>query len=96
MVVRSGPARALLHARWCTRPQGSLLRPAGTGSHEARFDAPDLAPPTVRESASSKIADTAERIERIFPLLDEMVTEGLVTLENAEIIAYRSSSEPCE
>jgi len=43
-----------------------------------------------------KIADTAERIERIFPLLDEMVTEGLVTLENAEIIAYRSSSEPCE
>jgi len=30
------------------------------------------------------------------PLLDEMVTEGLVTLENAEIIAYRSSSEPCE
>ena len=40
-----------------------------------------------------EIADTAERIERIFPLLDEMVTEGLVTLENVEIIAYRSSSE---
>jgi uncharacterized protein len=40
-----------------------------------------------------EIADTAERIERIFPLLDEMVTERLVTLENVEIIAYRSSSE---
>jgi len=40
-----------------------------------------------------EIADTAERIERIFPLLDEMVTEGLVTLGNVEIIAYRSSSE---
>ncbi len=40
-----------------------------------------------------EIADTAERIERIFPLLDEMVTEGLVTLENVEIIAYRSSAE---
>ena len=39
-----------------------------------------------------EIADTAERIERIFPLLDEMVTEGLVTLENVDIIAYRSSS----
>jgi PII-like signaling protein len=39
-----------------------------------------------------EIADAAERIDRILPLLDEMVTEGLVTLENVEIIAYRSSS----
>jgi uncharacterized protein len=39
-----------------------------------------------------EIADTAERIDHILPLLDEMVTEGLVTLENVEIIAYRSSS----
>ena len=39
-----------------------------------------------------EIADTAERIDHIMPLLDEMVTEGLVTLENVEIIAYRSSS----
>ena len=39
-----------------------------------------------------EIADSAERIERILPLLDEMVTEGLVTLETVEIIAYRSSS----
>ena len=38
-----------------------------------------------------EIADTAERIDRIVPLLDEMVTEGLVTVENVEIIAYRSS-----
>lgn len=39
-----------------------------------------------------EIADSAERIEEILPLLDEMVTEGLVTLERVEIIAYRSSS----
>jgi uncharacterized protein len=39
-----------------------------------------------------EIADSAERIERIIPLLDEMVSEGLVTLENVDIIAYRSSS----
>jgi len=39
-----------------------------------------------------EIADTTERIDRIVPLLDEMVTEGLVTVENVEIIAYRSSS----
>jgi PII-like signaling protein len=36
-----------------------------------------------------EIADTAERIEQILPVLDEMVTEGLVTLERVEIIAYR-------
>ncbi|HET7745506.1 MAG TPA: DUF190 domain-containing protein [Gaiellaceae bacterium] len=39
-----------------------------------------------------EIVDTAEQIERILPLLDEMVTEGMVTLERVEIIAYRSSS----
>ncbi len=39
-----------------------------------------------------EIADTAEQIDRIVPLLDEMVGEGLVTVENVEIIAYRSSS----
>ena len=39
-----------------------------------------------------EIADTAERIEQVLPLLDEMVTEGLVTLENVDIIAYRSSA----
>jgi PII-like signaling protein len=36
-----------------------------------------------------EIVDRAERIESILPLLDEMVTEGLITLEKAHIIAYR-------
>jgi PII-like signaling protein len=36
-----------------------------------------------------EIADTAERVERLLPLLDEMVAEGLVTLETVQIIAYR-------
>jgi len=39
-----------------------------------------------------EIADTAERIDHVLPILDEMVSEGLVTVENVEIIAYRSSS----
>jgi uncharacterized protein len=39
-----------------------------------------------------EIVDTAEQIERILPVLDEMVTEGMVTLERVEVIAYRSSS----
>jgi len=40
-----------------------------------------------------EIVDTDERIERILPLLDEMVGEGMVTLERVEIIAYRSSRD---
>ena len=39
-------------------------------------------------------ATVQERINEILPMLDEMVTEGLVTLEAVEIIAYRSSKQP--
>jgi hypothetical protein len=38
-----------------------------------------------------EIVDTEEKISAILPVLDEMVTEGLVTLEAVEVIAYRSS-----
>jgi uncharacterized protein len=38
-----------------------------------------------------EIVDSEERINEILPMLDEMVTEGLVTLEAVEIISYRSS-----
>jgi hypothetical protein len=40
-----------------------------------------------------EVADTAERIEAIMPRLDEMVTEGLVTLERVEVVAYRAQSK---
>jgi hypothetical protein len=38
-----------------------------------------------------EVADRAERIEAVLPKLDEMVTEGMVTLERVEIVAYRAS-----
>ncbi|HEV8688484.1 MAG TPA: DUF190 domain-containing protein [Gaiellaceae bacterium] len=38
-----------------------------------------------------EIVDTPERIEAVLPTLDEMVTEGMVTLERVRIIAYRGS-----
>jgi hypothetical protein len=42
-----------------------------------------------------EIVDTDEQIDRVLPLLDEMVGEGMVTLERVQIIAYRgSASEP--
>jgi uncharacterized protein len=38
-----------------------------------------------------EIVETAERIEQILPVLDEMVTDGLVTLEKARVITYRGT-----
>ena len=38
-----------------------------------------------------EIVDTPERIQGILPVLDEMIDEGMVTLESVEIVAYRSS-----
>ena len=38
-----------------------------------------------------EIVDTAEKIDDILPSLDEMVGEGMVTVEKVHVIAYRSS-----
>jgi PII-like signaling protein len=34
--------------------------------------------------------DTAERIETVLPVLDEMIGDGLVTLETVEVRIYRA------
>lgn len=39
-----------------------------------------------------EIVDNAEKIERLLPLIDEMVQEGLVTLEKVRVIQYRPRS----
>jgi PII-like signaling protein len=41
-----------------------------------------------------EIVDAAEKIEAFLPTLDEMVQEGLVTLERAEVILYRGPRTP--
>ena len=38
-----------------------------------------------------ELVDTAERIDKVMPVLDEMVSEGLVTTEPVHIVAYRAS-----
>ncbi len=38
-----------------------------------------------------EIVDEAERIEAFLPILDQMVAEGMVTLERVRVIAYRAS-----
>jgi PII-like signaling protein len=37
-----------------------------------------------------EIVDSAEKIAILMPFIDEMVTEGLVTLEDIRVIQYRS------
>jgi len=40
-----------------------------------------------------EIVDKEERIQSLLPILDEMVGEGMVTLEKVHIIAYRHGKE---
>jgi PII-like signaling protein len=40
-----------------------------------------------------EIVDTPEQIDRIVPIVDEMVGEGMLTLERVQIVSYRSSGE---
>lgn len=39
-----------------------------------------------------EIVDKEEAIESFIPVLDELVTEGMITIEKATIIAYRKRS----
>ena len=36
-----------------------------------------------------EIVDTEENIERVLPMLDSMVSEGMLTVERVHVIAYR-------
>jgi len=37
-----------------------------------------------------EIVDSLEKVERFLPLLDEMITDGLVTLEQVRVIHYKA------
>ncbi|MBN1256879.1 MAG: DUF190 domain-containing protein [Planctomycetes bacterium] len=38
-----------------------------------------------------EIVDKAEKIEKILPELDKMVGEGMITIEDVHVVAYRNS-----
>jgi len=40
-----------------------------------------------------EIVDRAERIDEILPVLDEMIGEGLITIERVQIVKYRPGKE---
>lgn len=41
-----------------------------------------------------EIVDTEEHIQRLIPILDEMVTEGLVTMEKVRVLKYAARGGP--
>ena len=41
-----------------------------------------------------EMVDKPERIQSFLPELDEMVEEGMITLEKVQIIAYRAGNSP--
>lgn len=40
-----------------------------------------------------ELVDQEDRIREFMPIVDEMVAEGMVTLETVEVIAYRSKKQ---
>jgi hypothetical protein len=41
-----------------------------------------------------EVVDTEEQVSRLVPILDEMVTEGLVTMEKARVLKYAPGNRP--
>ena len=40
-----------------------------------------------------EIADSLEKIEQFLPVLDQMITDGLVTLEQVRVIHYKANPD---
>lgn len=43
-----------------------------------------------------EIVDTEEHVERLLPILDEMITEGLVTMEKVRVVKYTPGKRPTQ
>ena len=40
-----------------------------------------------------EVVDTEEHIERLLPILDEMIDDGLVTMEKVRVLRYRAAEK---
>ncbi len=83
----------VLKARELGLAGATVLRgPMGFGAnshlHTAKILRLSLDLPIVIE-----IVDTEEKIRTLLPFLDEMVLEGLVTLEDVQVLKYRANTE---
>ncbi len=41
-----------------------------------------------------EVVDTKEHIDRLLPILDEMISEGLVTMEKVHVLKYKAGTRP--
>ncbi|GAB4139910.1 MAG: DUF190 domain-containing protein [Planctomycetota bacterium] len=41
-----------------------------------------------------EVVDTEDKVRELLPILDEMVPEGLVTMEKARVLRYRTHRKP--
>ena len=84
----------VLKARELHLAGATVLRgPMGFGAHSRLHTAKVLCLsedlPIVIE-----IVDSRKKIDELLPHIDEMVNEGLVTLEKVQVIQYRAGGEP--
>ncbi|MNY20596.1 hypothetical protein D3C86_1540830 [compost metagenome] len=61
---------------------------AGFGAH-SRIHTANLLALSADLPIVIQLIDTAERIEAFRPILDEMLQDGLVTLQDLEVVTYR-------
>jgi PII-like signaling protein len=43
-----------------------------------------------------EVVDTQEHIDRLLPILDEMISEGLVTMEKVHVLKYKPGTRPLD
>jgi PII-like signaling protein len=43
-----------------------------------------------------EVVDTKEQVEKLIPILDEMVSEGLVTMEKVRVLKYAPGTRPIQ
>jgi PII-like signaling protein len=43
-----------------------------------------------------EVVDTEAHVERLIPILDEMITEGLVTMEKVRVLKYAPGKRPLD
>lgn len=61
---------------------------AGFGAH-SRIHTANILTLSVELPLVIQIVDRADRIQAFLPILEEMVSEGLVTVQDLEVITYR-------
>jgi PII-like signaling protein len=79
------------HYAGATVTRGIMSFGASSHIHSARFVDLSLDLPIVVECV-----ETEEKINEILPILDSMVSGGLITLEKVNVIAYRPHEEVVE